>query len=186
MINQRRRVDDGDDLATFLEPLAVVPSAELEADELGRVVSNPNPYALKRERREARISRRQVRQQQRSGWQEEEEGFSTDSSLPPHDTSDYTNALKSLVMRTKDVLADVRAEEFRDPSKGQWNIWREKYADSYVGAWGGLGVVGVWEFWVRLEMVGWDCVEVTSEWKFFRSHANGSLAPEKFRRLQVV
>jgi GC-rich sequence DNA-binding factor len=92
--------------------------------------------------------------------EEEEEGFSTDSSLPLAEASDYTNALKSLAVRTKDVLADVRAEEFRDPGKGRWSIWREKYADSYVGAWGGLGVVGVWEFWVRLEMVGWDCVEV--------------------------
>jgi GC-rich sequence DNA-binding factor len=160
MVDQRRRADDTDDLATFLGPLPVVKLAEPEVeetDELGRVIPRPNPATLKRERREGRIRRRRVRQHKS---EEEEEGFSTDSSLLPPDASDYSNAIKSLVLRTKDVLADVRAEEFRDPGKGRWSIWRAKYADSYVGAWGGLGVVGVWEFWVRLEMVGWDCVEV--------------------------
>jgi GC-rich sequence DNA-binding factor len=159
MIDQRRKADDTDDLSTFIGPLSIIRSAEPEVeetDETGRVVPIPNPAASKRERREARIRRRQARQ----GKLEEEEGFSTDSSLPPSEAADYTNALKSLGVRTTDVLADVRAEEFRDPRKGWWSIWREKYADSYVGAWGGLGVVGVWEFWARLEMVGWDCVEV--------------------------
>lgn len=161
MIDQRRRADDIDDLATFLGPLPLVQPSEPEveqSDELGRVIPRPNPAILKRERREARIKRRQARRQ-KSG-EEEEEGFSTDSSLSKPEASDYANALKSLAARTKDVLADVRAEDFRDPGKGRWSVWREKYADSYIGAWGGLGVVGVWEFWVRLEMVGWDCVEV--------------------------
>lgn len=149
-----------DDVATFLGPLPVVQRAEPEVediDELGRVIPKPNAATSKRERREARIGRHQAR---RPKDDEEEEGFSTDSSLPFPEASDYSNAIKSLVGRKKDLLADVRAEEFRDPGKGRWSTWREKYADSYVGAWGGLGVVGVWEFWVRLEMVGWDCVEV--------------------------
>jgi GC-rich sequence DNA-binding factor len=68
--------------------------------------------------------------------------------------------MQDLDSRKKAVLADVKAAEFRDPGKGRWSVWREKYSDSYVGAWGGLGVVSVWEFWVRLECVGWDCVEV--------------------------
>jgi GC-rich sequence DNA-binding factor len=160
MIDKRRKADDTDDLATFLGPLPVVKPAEPEVvgtDELGRVV---NPGTLKRERREARIRRHQAHQHKSEEEQQEEEGFSTDSSLSLPDVSDYAKALKSLAVRKKDVLSDVRAEEFRDPGKGRWSIWREKYADSYVGAWGGLGVVGVWEFWVRLEMVGWDCVEV--------------------------
>lgn len=159
IIDQRRRAEDTDDLATFLGPLPIVQPTEREVeetDELGRVVPRPDPAALKRERREARIKRRQARQRK----SEEDEGFSTDSSLSLPEASDYATALKSLAARTKAVLADVRVEEFRDPGKGQWSIWREKYVDSYVGAWGGLGVVGVWEFWTRLEMVGWDCVEV--------------------------
>ncbi|KAF8876407.1 hypothetical protein BD779DRAFT_1475660 [Infundibulicybe gibba] len=30
--------------------------------------------------------------------------------------------------------------------------------ESYANAWVGLGVVSIWEFWVRLEVVGWDCL----------------------------
>lgn len=169
MIDQRRRADDIDDLATFLGPLPLVQPSEPEveqSDELSRVIPRPNPAILKRERREARIKRRQARRQKSE--EEEEEGFSTDSSLSKPEASDYANALKSLAARTKDVLADVRAEDFRDPGKGRWSVWREKYADSYIGAWGGLGVVGVWEFWVRLEMVGWDCVEDPKSFDSFK------------------
>lgn len=160
IITQRRHAEDEDDLTIALGTLPTQPTAETEAeetDELGRAIPKPNPAALRRERRDARTRRRQLRKPQKT---EEEEGYSTDASLPALEASDYSTALKSLATRTKDVLADVRAEEFHDPGKGRWHAWREKYADSYVGAWGGLGVVSVWEFWVRLEIVGWDCVEV--------------------------
>lgn len=160
IITQRRNTDDEDDLTIILgttpTPTTAEPEAE-ETDELGRVIPKASPVVLRRARRDARTHRRQLRIPQKS---EEEEGYSTDASLPPHEASDYKSALKSLASRTKDVLADVRAEEFRDPGKGRWHAWRENYADSYVGAWGGLGVVSVWEFWVRLELIGWDCVEV--------------------------
>jgi len=166
-------MDDEDDLIIFLGPLPTpVAKPELEDyDELGRLIPKPNAAFARRERRTARLSRRQVRQQ-RSRKAELEEGYSTDSSLPPPDTSAYSSAITSLALRTKEVLADVRADEFRDPGKGRWSAWREKYSDSYIGAWGGLGVVSVWEFWVRLEIVGWDCIEVRrvdiSEPTFFK------------------
>lgn len=148
-------------MSTFLGPPSTPTPDELEVeqtDELGRVTRKPTLTTSKHERQEARRKRRQLRQQRHA--KPEEEGYSTDSSLAPHDASAYSAALKSLAIRTKDVLADVKAEEFLDPSKGRWNTWRDKYLDSYVGAWGGLGVVSVWEFWVRLEMVGWHCIEV--------------------------
>jgi GC-rich sequence DNA-binding factor len=107
------------------------------------------------------LERRRVRLEKRKA-EEDEEGYSTDSSLPPPDEEAYVEAMKNLYSRKKEVLADVRAEEFRDPGKGRWNTWRERYTDSYVNAWGGLGVVGVWEFWARLEMVGWDCIQASS------------------------
>ncbi|EDR13826.1 uncharacterized protein LACBIDRAFT_309262 [Laccaria bicolor S238N-H82] len=160
LVCQRRQMDDEDDLTIFLGPLPTpVAKPELEEyDELGRIIPKPNAAFARRERRTARLSRRQVRQQ-RSRKAELEEGYSTDSSLPPPDASAYSSAIASLALRTKEVLADVRADEFRDPGKGRWSVWREKYSDSYIGAWGGLGVVSVWEFWVRLELIGWDCVE---------------------------
>ena len=163
MISKRRRDDDDDDLATFFGPLPAPLETESEVeqtDELGRISNKPNLADEQRQRRLSRVARRQLRSSKRTKAVEVEDGYSTDSSLTPDNASAYADALQSLVSRRKEVLADVRAEEFRDPGKGKWSVWREKYSDSYVGAWGGLGVVSVWEFWVRLEGAGWDCIEV--------------------------
>ncbi|KAG6827182.1 hypothetical protein H0H92_012892 [Tricholoma furcatifolium] len=157
LINARRRLDDEDDLCTIYGPLPPT-SSEPEKEETA--------YRLTpTERREARARRHAARPPKKT---EEEEGYSTDGSLPPSDNSAYSSAIKSLGTRTKEVLADVRAAEFIDPSKGRWGAWREKYTESYVGAWGGLGVVSVWEFWARLECVGWDCIEETRSLDSFK------------------
>lgn len=153
IVRKRRFEDDKDDLSLFFGTSPASQPRE-EKDEYGR--SMPSETELKAQRRMERIARRQLRKSQRDA----DEGFSTDSELPPPDESAYLEALDALEARRKDVLSDVKAKEFLDPSKGMWNTWREKYMDSYVGAWGGLGVVSVWEFWARLECVGWDCVKV--------------------------
>ncbi|KAJ7079818.1 nineteen complex-related protein 2-domain-containing protein [Mycena belliarum] len=154
MIKDRRIAEDEDDMCTFMG--VTRPQEEEEVDDLGRVVPKPTP-AL---RRAARLARRQRRHQGQPTQKQldEEEGYSTDATLPPADLSSYQSAIASLAARTEEVLSDVRAAEFRDPGKGRWSAWRAQYADSYVGAWGGLGVVSVWEFWVRLEIVGWDLI----------------------------
>ncbi|KIY45206.1 hypothetical protein FISHEDRAFT_67141 [Fistulina hepatica ATCC 64428] len=152
MIDKRRHDDDDDDLTAFLGPLPLPPDAET-VDDMGRDVS-AKLAAERITRRTARAARHSQQQSTNT-----EEGYDTDAALPPHDAADYQEAISSLRRRRKDVLADVKAEEFRDPGKGRWKVWRERYSDSYVGAWGGLGVVSVWEFWARLELVGWDCIE---------------------------
>ena len=165
IIEARRKADDSDDLSTFtgiMPPPNIDDLTTDEVDDLGRTVPKPDPVTQKLQRRAARAGRRATRRS-RQQKVDVEEGYSTDGSLPPDDQSSYSDALKDLSSRRKGVLADVRAEEFKDPGRGQWNVWREKYSDSYVGAWGGLGLVSVWEFWVRLECVGWDCIEVRSE-----------------------
>jgi GC-rich sequence DNA-binding factor len=165
IVSKRRRQDDEDDLSSFLGPLPNASSTETEeVDELGRTVPKLDETQQRRERRVARTARRQLRSSRRprmeDGNEKEEEGYSTDSSLAPADANAYKNAQQTLAIGKKDVLSDVRAEEFREPGKGRWSTWREKYSESYIGAWGGLGVVNVWEFWMRLESVGWDCIEV--------------------------
>ncbi|KAF8627463.1 hypothetical protein AX17_006276 [Amanita inopinata Kibby_2008] len=154
MIAHRRHAEDEDDVAVLFGSL---PSSYNVAPTSEGPDRSKSPTASKRERRLARIARRQLRQQLHKSATEE--GYSTDSSLPPSDAVAYADALKSLASRKKNILSDVRAEEFHNPSEVRWNVWREKYTDSYVGAWGGLGVVSVWEFWARLECVGWDCIE---------------------------
>ncbi|KAI0322031.1 nineteen complex-related protein 2-domain-containing protein [Amylostereum chailletii] len=163
MIYQRRRADDSDDLAVFLGAPPIVPHTEPEElDELGRVIPLLNPTAARRDRQAARVSRRSKRSQGVTRRRDTEDGYSTDSSLPPSEATDYRAALARLAEKREDVLSDVKAEEFRDPSLGlgRWfGEWRESFKDIYTGAWGGLGLVGAWEFWVRLEMLGWSPFE---------------------------
>lgn len=68
-----------------------------------------------------------------------------------------------LEQQRKGLLSDVKVQEYRDPQKGlaKWfGEWRRNYENSYVEAWGGLGLVAAWEFWCRLEMIGWDPIVV--------------------------
>jgi GC-rich sequence DNA-binding factor len=168
MVAKRRRMDDEDDLSLFLGSLPVQPpEAEetAELDEFGRAVLPPDPAVLRRERRSARVVRRTQRlaRQTRKEAGAEEEGYSTDASLLPSEASDFDTALSKLSVKVNDVLSDVKSDEFKDPSVGlgRWfGEWRRLYSDSYTGAWGGLGMVGAWEFWVRLETVGWDPLAV--------------------------
>jgi GC-rich sequence DNA-binding factor len=163
MISQRRRADDADDLSLFLGtlPTPLQPDAEV-VDDLGRTVPRTNPAAARRDRITARSARRSHRRATSAQTQTEEEGYSTDSSLPPSDKTDFTTAVNKLSTSARAILSDVRAEEFKNPNLGlgKWfGEWRHRYEDVYTGAWGGLGLVGAWEFWVRLELVGWNPIE---------------------------
>ncbi|KAI1794968.1 GCFC-domain-containing protein [Ganoderma leucocontextum] len=157
MIAQRRRAEDTDDLALFLgTPPSLQPPPSEEVDDLGRTIPSANSPAARANRASARDARRVHRRaanQQRK--QDEEQGYSTDASLPPADADDYRAAMGRLLADAKDIMADVKADEFKDPSRE----WRTKFADVYTGAWGGLGMVGAWEFWVRLEILGWNPLE---------------------------
>jgi GC-rich sequence DNA-binding factor len=164
MISSRRRADDEDDLSILygtLPPSQQIESEEL--DELGRVVPKANPTVARRERQAARTLRRSRRNNGISNT-DAEEGYSTDSSLSPSDAMDYHTAISKLKADGKNILADVRAVAFQNPSQGlgKWfGQWRSQYGDSYIGAWGGLGLVGAWEFWVRLENLGWNPFDVS-------------------------
>lgn len=182
MIAQRRQADNADDLTAFLGALPVAAhTGPEELDELGRIVPRANPAATRRDRREARANRRTRRQQAPGRRVENDEGYSTDASLPPSDASDYRAAMATVAEKRDDILADVRVDEFRDPSVGlsKWfGEWREKYRDVYAGAWGGLGLVGAWEFWVRLGILGWSPFDV-STCRPSRTFANTRLQSSK-------
>jgi GC-rich sequence DNA-binding factor len=174
MIVKRRRMDDEDDLATFLGSLPRTVTHDedeaMEVDELGRE-RNPDPVLQRPERRAARTARHARRVQVAKGKalprsvsmstttaaSIEEEGYSSDGSLDSSDAQDLVFALASVAERATDVLSDVQAKDFRDPAVGvgRWfGEWRKRYEEIYVGAWGGLGAVGAWEFWVRWELMG--------------------------------
>ncbi|OBZ68654.1 GC-rich sequence DNA-binding factor 2 [Grifola frondosa] len=163
MISQRRLTEDEDDLSLFFGSLPESQSTPTEElDDLGRIVQRANPAAVRRDRLTARRARRSRRAADRA--QTEEEGYSTDSSLPPLDAADYKLATGNLALKAREIMSDVKAEEFKNPDVGlsKWfGEWRARFGDSYTGAWGGLGMVGAWEFWVRLEILGWSPLEQT-------------------------
>ena len=163
MVAARRRAEDEDDLMLFLgTPPSLRPQAE-EVDELGRAIPSANSPHARANRTAAREARRVRRRAANQQAKQEEEGFSTDSELPQGDEDDYRTAMGRLVADAKDIMADVKAEEFRDPNVGlgKWfGEWRTKFGDIYTGAYGGLGMIGAWEFWVRLEILGWNPVAV--------------------------
>ena len=165
MIHDRRRAENGDDLSMFLGSLPTLPHTEPEElDEMGRVIPRLNAEATRNDRQAARVARRasRLKNGRRS---EDEEGYSTDATLPSSDAADYLAALQQLSRQRDQILSDVKAKEFKDPSLGigaRFSAWRERFEDSYVGAWGGLALVGAWEFWTRLEMLGWNPLGVNS------------------------
>jgi GC-rich sequence DNA-binding factor len=166
MIASRRREDDADDLAlVFGDPPPPSLDAVKERDDFGRILPQMNPAVSRRERQAVRAARRSRRTSRSSGTKdiEAEEGYSTDSSLSPSDAADYNTATNKIVVNGKGVLADVHAVAFKDPSQGlgKWfSEWRNQYRYTYISAWGGMGLVSAWEFWVRLEMLGWNPLEV--------------------------
>jgi GC-rich sequence DNA-binding factor len=165
MIHDRRRAENGDDLSMFLGSLPTVPHTEPEElDEMGRVTPRLNAEATRSDRQAARVARRAARLKN-GRRSEDEEGYSTDATLPSSDAADYLAALQQLSRQRDQILSDVKVKEFKDPSLGigaKFATWRERFEDSYVGAWGGLALVGAWEFWTRLEMLGWNPFGVNS------------------------
>ncbi|KAI0283947.1 nineteen complex-related protein 2-domain-containing protein [Russula aff. rugulosa BPL654] len=175
MIQARRRAEDEDDLSMFLGFLPTLPhTGPEELDEMGRIIPRFNAEATRGDRRTARAARRDLRR--RNGRQgEDEEGYSTDATLPPSDATDYLAAHQQLSRQRDEILSDVKAKEFKDPMLGigaRFAAWRERFDDSYIGAWGGLALVGAWEFWTRLEILGWNPFEDSRTLDSFRWYAN--------------
>lgn len=182
LVNKRRTADDNDDIALILgvPPQQSSPddAEEVEeVDELGRSrrmdhESGPSSGVRKARRsdRLARRTKRRARVQTNGtpapvGPGGDDEGFSTDSSLAEGDAQDYAEAQRDLGRRVEGLLDDVKAEDFRDPSKGlavRFGDWRTRYEDEYVGAFGGLSMVQAWSFWARGEMVGWEPLRVSN------------------------
>lgn len=175
MITKRRREDDEDDISLFLY-LPPPPADNDNEDEYGRSFPQ-GPRAPSREARrasrKARFSTLSSQQLSASGLAplsklgmngDDEQGYATDGGLLPADLEDFTIAKESLSRKVSSLLDDVKSAEFRDPNLGlakRFAQWRDVWSDSYTGAWGGLGMIGAWEFWARLEMAEWNPLEVT-------------------------
>ncbi|KIK69685.1 hypothetical protein GYMLUDRAFT_150994 [Collybiopsis luxurians FD-317 M1] len=166
IITKRRLQDMEDDLSTFLGPLQSAseePASKVTTDDFGRSIRKEESIVARRERQTQRRTRYQNFQESKASKLEVEEGYWSDSNLALPDEAAYQDAISSVATRTHDILADVKSKEFLDPAKGRWGTWKSLYEESFVAAFGGLGVVSAWEFWARLECVGWDCIQACIE-----------------------
>ena len=174
---KRRMQDDADDLALCVGIVAPAQAdEEEEIDEMGRTrrkVDESGAYSgVRRARREERAARRQRRNARRAQPKQDEDGYSTDSSLGEGDAEDYQTAQQALQARVQALSSDVKAEDFRDPELGlavRFGGWRKQYEDEYSNAYGGLAMVQGWEYWARQEMIGWEPSRVsTKRWLSLR------------------
>ncbi|KAG8809424.1 hypothetical protein FRC17_003451 [Serendipita sp. 399] len=156
MVTKRRMDDNEDDLVL----LYGVPAEALESDstdELGRTI--PSSTAVKST---VRQERRQARSRRHSS--PSDEGYGTDSQLETSDAVDFEEAIKTLKDKVQSQLfEDVKAKSFRDPRQGVglwFGEWKEKWPEIYQNAFGDMGLVQAWEFWARVELLGWLPLEI--------------------------
>lgn len=159
ILSLRRIQDDSDDLALCLGVPLPTSSAALLPSILPPASADQPPQShLRQSRRQARLARLSSAQTPTTN-QDDQGGLLTDAELDPDVDADYRAARSDLSKRCAALFSDVGAEDFRDPRVGlarRFALWRKEYNDDYEGAFGGLGMVGAWEFWARGEMGDWD------------------------------
>jgi GC-rich sequence DNA-binding factor len=153
IVERRRAADDADDVAIFTGLPIHPPSATSEGDPAPSFES-PRSHV-----RQVRRMARQARRASESKTNAKDEGLSSDDALDVDDSASLTEALESLAASNATVLADVESDEYLDPSLSvavRFGEWRRRYGAVYGNAFAGLAMVGVWEFWARMEMAPWN------------------------------
>ncbi|TIA89234.1 hypothetical protein E3P99_02191 [Wallemia hederae] len=125
-------------------------------DELASFLDEKEPELVKIEKRHEEIltERMALLNRRRAGGE-------VSLDLAPAEQHDYDIAKRGVKDDVKRLFEDVKAPEFKDPSAvlmEKFGEWRKQFGDDYLRAWAPLGMVSVWEFWVRVEMVGWDAL----------------------------
>ncbi|GAA5934347.1 uncharacterized protein JCM15063_004548 [Sporobolomyces koalae] len=173
IISKRRVADDSDDVALFTgsrvptDPLVSDREAEtLEEDGNANEVEL-DPRSVTRTTRRAERQRRYTESTSTapSVYPDpiEDPGYGSDSALAAAQTSDLAEALSALHRSLEDLFKDVKVDDYRDPNLGirrKFQEWRELYREEYAMMFGALGLVGVWEFWARVEMSSWNPFEI--------------------------
>lgn len=173
LVEERRYKDDSDDLASFTgnsvsltwEPQAAngdtngaeAAGSMAGVDEFGRSLSDSDDLA-------AKSSSRKIRRLQRARRctalaSTSYTGTETEDELQTSDAADLRSADAALHNDISSLFADVQADEFKDPDAGirpKFEEWLAKFPDDFNNAFGGLAMVGAWEFWARSEMAAWN------------------------------
>ena len=173
LVEERRYKDDSDDLASFTGasvPLtwesqaangdthgAESAGSMAEVDEFGRSVGSSDDLAAKSSSRKIRRLERARRRTALASTSYT--GTETEDELQTSDAADLKSAGAALHNDISSLFADVQADEFKDPEAGirpKFAEWLAKFPDDFNNAFGGLAMVGTWEFWARSEMAAWN------------------------------
>ncbi|KAI5481193.1 GC-rich sequence DNA-binding factor [Pseudohyphozyma bogoriensis] len=154
IISKRRYEDDSDDVSLFTGssvPTAYPTPPDPSAEDAPALAPKSGHRESRRLARTERIAARPKA--------EEDESLFTDSELSAGENADLSAAAEGMREALVGIFADVKADEFRDPELGvkkKFEEWRQLWPDEYGNAFGGLAMVGVWEFWARVEMSLWN------------------------------
>ncbi|GAA6017197.1 hypothetical protein JCM10207_002568 [Rhodosporidiobolus poonsookiae] len=172
LIASRRFRDASDDVALFtgqavtvrFPPRPYIEDRAERMDEDGADDAEEDREELA-PRSQAREKRRAAREGRLAASSASAPAPIADDALLASDSSDLRLSLTDLSTSLASVFSDVRAPAFRDPALGirqKFEQWRERYREEYEMTFAGLGMVQVWEFWARVELLGggWNALEI--------------------------
>lgn len=148
----RQQVEDVEMRRSFFDDLRAW------ADEIASFLDEKEPELIKIEKRH-----HEIMTERSSILAKRREVGEMALSLTPNEKGDYDNAKQGINGDVKRLFEDVKASAFLDPSgvlEEKFSKWRKAFGDDYLRAWAPLGMVSVWEFWTKVEMVGWDALRV--------------------------
>ncbi|GBC06176.1 hypothetical protein RclHR1_06670016 [Rhizophagus clarus] len=96
----------------------------------------------------------------------EEEGFSTDEELSKGDEKEIAKKIDEISYHHTNLFEDV-TEEFKSIAlvKSKFMSWKIEFNDDYTKAYGGLSLSGVFEFYIRYEIMFWNTLKIDRmEW----------------------
>ncbi|CAG8456080.1 9433_t:CDS:10 [Racocetra fulgida] len=153
-IMKRIMEDDSDDLVLFSNDYQ---------NELGRVkppasVSFSVSDTTRQRRRQQRDKRRSKRlQRDMEDEVKMEEGLSTDDELGEADDRDMATKIDEISYHKTKLFEDV-IDDFKSIYlvKSKFDTWKKEFSEDYAKAYGDLSLPGVFEFYVRYEILLWE------------------------------
>ncbi|CAB4390606.1 GCFC-domain-containing protein [Rhizophagus irregularis] len=146
LIMQRIMEDDTYDIELFSTNEAYVNSD----------VSN----TIRQQRGQQRDHRRSLRKNNTHVDKLEEEGFSTDEELSISDEKEIAKEIDEISYHHTKLFEDV-TDDFKSIElvKSKFISWKTEFNDDYTKAYGGLSLPGVFEFYVRYEIMLWNTLK---------------------------
>ncbi|CAG8595752.1 2391_t:CDS:10 [Dentiscutata erythropus] len=167
LIMKRIMEDDSDDLVLFSNDnqnkfnINEYVEQQQEIDEFGRVKTPASVNfgvsdAVRQRRRQQRDKRRSKRLQYSTDDEIKMEGLSTDDELGDADERDMTSKIDEISYHKTNLFDDVD-DDFKSIYlvKLKFDTWKKEFSEDYSKAYGDLSLPGVFEFYVRYEMLLW-------------------------------